>query len=102
MITHEERTFMNQLILPELPDKTVKISGNTRMRQPFLPGFPEGAIKIGGNLSILKKDGTVTYFVGSDSYFSHIEGDKSGERFALTSLMINRHVRAAELEDAPH
>ena len=92
---------MTQLTLPELPSSTKKISGNMKMRQSFLPGFPDGAVKIGKNLSILKKDGTVTYFVGGDNYFSHIEGDRSGERFALTTLMINRHVRASELEDAP-
>ncbi|MBF0440135.1 MAG: hypothetical protein HQL93_13590 [Magnetococcales bacterium] len=92
---------MKQLILPELPEGTAKISGNVKMRQLFLPGFPDGAVKIGENLSILKKDGTVTYFVGGDNYFSHIEGDRNGERFALTTLMINRHVRPSELEDAP-
>lgn len=68
------------------------------MRQAFLPGFPDGAEKIGNGLSILKEEETVTYFVGSDNYFSHAQGDRSGERFALTSLMANRHVRAAELE----
>jgi hypothetical protein len=68
------------------------------MKQAFLPGFPHGAEKIGNGLSILKEDGSVTYFVGSDNYFSHAQGDRSGERFALTSLMANRHVRAADLE----
>lgn len=92
---------MKQLILPELPAGDTKTTGNVKMRQPFLPGFPDGAVKIGENLSILKKDGTVTYFVGSDNYFSHIEGDRNGERFALTTLMINRHVRPSDLEDAP-
>ena len=101
MITPEEQKTMKQLILPEMPESTAKTSGNMRMRQPFLPGFPDGAVKVGENLSILKKDGTVTYFVGSDNYFSHIEGDRNGERFAFTTLMINRHVRASELENAP-
>ncbi|MBK7765698.1 MAG: hypothetical protein IPI44_06070 [Sulfuritalea sp.] len=68
------------------------------MKQGFLPGFPHGAEKIGNGLSILEEDGTVTYFLGSDNYFSHAQGDRSGERFALTSLMANRHVRAADLE----
>jgi DNA-binding CsgD family transcriptional regulator len=68
------------------------------MRQLFLPGFPDGAEKIGGALSILTKDRTVTYFVGSDNYFSHEEGDRKGQRFALTNLMVNEHVRAAEIE----
>lgn len=93
--------MMNQLLLPELPDSTSKPSGNVRMRQLFLPGFPDGVVKIGESVSILKKDGTVTYFIGGDNYFSHIEGDRSGERFALTSMIINRYVRASELEDAP-
>ena len=68
------------------------------MKQAFLPGMPNGAQRIGSALSILNEEGTVTYFVGSDNYFSHAQGDRSGERFALTSLMMNRHVRAAELE----
>ena len=68
------------------------------MKQAFLPGFPNGAEKIGAALSILSEGGTVTYFVGGDNYFSHGQGDRSGQRFALTSLMANRHVRAVELE----
>ncbi len=71
------------------------------MRQLYLPGFPDGAQKIGEVLSILTKDGTVTYFVGSDNYYSHAEGDRKGQRFALTNLMINGHVRAAEIERSP-
>ncbi|MBT5269661.1 MAG: hypothetical protein HOL70_09485 [Candidatus Marinimicrobia bacterium] len=71
------------------------------MRQSFLPGFPEGAEKISASLRILRKDGRVIYFLDSDSYFDHAEGDKGGERFALTSLMVNGHVRPSELERAP-
>lgn len=48
---------MNQLLLPELPESTAKISGNVKMRQPFLPGFPDGAVRIGESLIILKKTG---------------------------------------------
>ena len=62
------------------------------MRQLFLPGFPDGAEKIGSALSILKKDGNVTYFVGGDNYFAHPETDRKGQRFALANLMANRHV----------
>ena len=71
------------------------------MRQSFLPGFPEGSEQISYSLRILRKDGKVTYFLDSDSYFSHAEGDKSSERFALTNLIINGHVRPSELERAP-
>ncbi len=61
-----------------------------------------GAQRIGrSSLSILEKDGTVTYFLGSDNYFSHPKGDKQSERFVLTSLMENGHVRARDLEEAP-
>ena len=70
------------------------------MKQAFLPGFPDGAEQIGASLSRLKHDGTVTYFLGSDNYFSHKEGDRSGERVAVTSLIANRHVRAVDLADA--
>lgn len=68
------------------------------MTQILLPGFPEGAERINTMLSILRQDKQVTYFVGGDNYFSHAEDDTAGERFALASLMANRHVRAAELE----
>ena len=70
-------------------------------KQSPLPGFPDGAQKIGTWLSILEKDGAVTYFVGGDNYFSHPKGDRKSERFALTNLMENGHVRACELEKPP-
>jgi hypothetical protein len=69
--------------------------------QLLLPGFPDGASRIGDGLSILKKDGRVTYFVGGDNYFSHPEGDASSHRFILASLMENGHARACDLEKAP-
>ena len=74
-------------------------------KQPFLPGFPEGAINVGTSLSILTKDGHVTYFVGGDNYYSHPEEDVQSRRFALTNLMENKHVRACDLESVlniPH
>lgn len=71
------------------------------LRQLFLKGFPEGAKKVGDSLSILEKDGWVTYFVGGDNYYSHKDGDKQGYRFALATLMENGHVRARDLEGPP-
>ncbi|MFH1184009.1 MAG: hypothetical protein V1755_03080 [Chloroflexota bacterium] len=68
------------------------------MAQLLLPGFPAGAIRIGAVVSVLKKDGRVTYFVGSDNYFSHAEGDQASERFALATLIANRHMRLCEVE----
>lgn len=70
-------------------------------KQSPLPGFPDGAQKIGTWLSIVRKDGSVTYFLGGDNYFSHPIGDRKSERFALTSLMENGHVRACDLEKPP-
>ena len=70
-------------------------------KQSPLPGFPDGAQKIGAWLSILEKDGFVTYFLGGDNYFSHPAGDRKSERFVLTSLMENGHVRACDLEKPP-
>jgi prepilin-type processing-associated H-X9-DG protein len=70
-------------------------------KQSPLPGFPDGAQRIGTWLSILEQDGLVTYFLGGDNYFSHRSGDKKSERFALTSLMENGHVRACDLEKPP-
>lgn len=71
------------------------------LRQQFLPGFPEGSTRIGDALSIVKKDGCVSYFVGGDNYFSHSEADTRSRRFALASLIENSHVRARDLEGAP-
>jgi hypothetical protein len=68
------------------------------MRKIFLSGFPEGAERIGTSLSMLSKNGTVTYFLGSDNYFSHKDDDNAARRFTLTSLMANKHVRATDLE----
>jgi DNA-binding CsgD family transcriptional regulator len=70
-------------------------------RQMFLPGFPDGSTKIGTTLSVLQKDGLVTYFVGGDNYYSHSTGDTQSQRFALATLMENSHVRACDLEGAP-
>ena len=68
------------------------------MRQTFLPGFPQGAERVGELLSILPLENTVTYFIGSDSYFSHAADDRNSQRFVLASLMENGHVRAVDLE----
>jgi hypothetical protein len=68
------------------------------MSQLLLQGFPDGAIRIGVTLSVLKKEGHVTYFLGSDNYFSHAETDAAGQRFALATLVANGHVRASEVE----
>lgn len=70
-------------------------------RQLFLPGFPEGSAKIGDTLSILQKDGLITYFVSGDNYYSHRKGDTQSQRFALSTLMENGHVRACDLESPP-
>lgn len=63
-----------------------------------MQGFPDGAIRIGTDISVLKKDGQVTYFVGGDNFFSHADTDAAGQRFAIATLIANRHVRASEVE----
>jgi len=68
------------------------------MPQLLLQGFPDGAIRIGPTLSVLKKEGRSTYFVGPDNYFSHAETDAAGRRFALATLIANGHVRPCEVE----
>ena len=68
------------------------------MPQLMLQGFPDGAIRIGPVVSVLRKEERVTYFVGADNYFSHAPGDAaSGRRFAISTLIANRHVRACEV-----
>lgn len=71
------------------------------LKQLFIPDFPVGAQRVGESLSILDKDGWVTYFVGGDNYFSHPQEDIRSRRFALASLMENGHVRARDLEQPP-
>ena len=71
------------------------------LRQLYLQGFPEGSIKIGKTVSILKKEGMVTYFVGGDNYFSHPESDAQAQRYAFATLMANGHVRPRDLEEPP-
>jgi len=68
------------------------------MPQLLLPGFPDGASRIGASVSVLKKEGRVTYFVGGDNYFSHKVDDKAGLQLAIITLIANRHVRAGEVE----
>jgi hypothetical protein len=70
-------------------------------KQVLIPGFPDGAQKVGKALSILERDGRVTYFVGGDNYFSHPISDEASRRFALATLMANNHVRAVDLEGPP-
>lgn len=70
-------------------------------RQLLLPGFLDGASRIGEVLSVLKKEGQVTYFVWGDNYFSHAEGDVGSFRLAVAMLMANDHVRACDLEKPP-
>jgi len=69
--------------------------------QLLLRGFPDGAIRVGAGLSILTKEGMVTYFVGGDDYFSHAESDEASRRFILATLMHVGHVRACDLEREP-
>ena len=68
------------------------------MPQLLLQGFPDGAIRIGATLSVLKKEGAVTYFVGPDNFYSHPESDIGAQRFALATLIANGHVRPSEVE----
>ena len=67
------------------------------MPQLLLQGCPDGAIRVGPILSVLKKEGRVTYFVGGDNYYSHADADAAGQRFAIATLIANRHVRASEV-----
>ena len=68
------------------------------MHQMLLPGFPVGAIRVGALVSILKKDGYITYFVGSDNYFSHLEDDNESARFAIATLIANGHMRLCDVD----
>ena len=70
------------------------------MPQLLLQGFPDGASRIGDTLSVLEKNGWITYFVGADNYFSHTTEDTAGQRMAISMLIRNGHVRACEVESS--
>lgn len=70
-------------------------------KQLLIPGFPDGAQRIGEWVSIVERDGWVTYFVGGDDYFRHTKEDLRSRRFTLTSLMENKHLNAADLSGPP-
>jgi hypothetical protein len=72
--------------------------GEFAMVQLQLSGFPEGAIGIGSAVNVLTKDGRVTYFLGADNYFSHAEGDKSAQHYAIATLIENHHLRVCQVE----
>jgi hypothetical protein len=76
----------------------IETQRGSAMPQLLLQGFPEGAIRIGAALSVLKKEGTVTYFVGQDNFYSHPQSDLGGHRFAIATLIANGHVRSIEVE----
>lgn len=50
------------------------------------------------SVSVLRKEGRVYYFIGSDSFFAHDVDDASSKRFAIAALIVNHHVRAIEVE----
>ena len=45
-------------------------------------------------MSVLRKEGWVTYFVGPDNYFSHAAGDAAAQRMAIATLIANLPPRA--------
>ena len=67
------------------------------MPQLLFAGFPEGALRINAALSILKKGGHVTYFLGGENFFAHAELDQCGQRFAIATLIDNGHAKASEV-----
>lgn len=67
------------------------------MPQLLLPGMPEGAIRINPIVSMLSKEGRVTWFVGADNYFSHPADDDAGRRMAIATLMYNGHARPCQI-----
>lgn len=68
------------------------------MPQLFLPGMPDGAIKINSIVSLLNKDNQVTWFVGTDLFFTHRRDNKRSFQLALALLMENGHARPCEIE----
>ena len=70
------------------------------MLQLLLPGFPDGAIVVGSAVRILKKEGRVTYFLGSDNYFSHLENEQRAAHFVIAALVENQHLRPRDVTNS--
>ncbi len=62
--------------------------------------MPDGAIRINSAVSLLSKEGRVTWFVGDDNYFSHPADDSAGHHLALATLMDNGHARPSQITAA--
>jgi len=87
-IVANELLFLHRLVLQK--EELV-------MSQLRIPGFPAGSIFINERVSVLSKEGHVTYFLGSDNYFSHHEADNASQRFIIASLLFNNHIRVVEV-----
>ena len=79
---------------------TVTIKAVKVMRQLLLPSFPDGAHTINSHVKILDNGKEYIYFVYEDNYFSHKKNDNQAFRFAVASLISNKHVRPIEFTNS--
>ncbi len=68
------------------------------MPQLMLPGFPDGSTRLNPTVSVLNKDGWVTYFVGLDTYYLHRSEDARAAHHAIALVIRNGHLKVSEAE----
>jgi hypothetical protein len=67
------------------------------MPQTLLPLFPDGATQINSQLSVVKRDGEVTYFHGVLPVFTHQEQDHSTFRMITAQFCVTGNAQQAEI-----
>jgi hypothetical protein len=70
------------------------------MPQIQLPIFPQGVTHITLELAFEKREGRVTYFIGTVPVFSHDEGDVQTFRMITSQFCVNGNVTQAEVVEA--
>jgi hypothetical protein len=59
--------------------------------------FPVGVTSVASDLSFQKEAGTITYFYGGLSIFSHPEDDIQSFRMITAQFCVNGHTKQANL-----
>ena len=67
--------------------------------QLIFPGFLDGAKRVNNVVSVIEKEGCVSYLIGQDVFFSHEQEDRKSRSFAIASLVVNAHARPCEVKD---
>lgn len=67
------------------------------MPDALLPIFPQEATSVNRMVSVVRREGTVYYFIGMMPFFSHAENDHAAFRLITSQLVVNDQCTEAEL-----